>query len=369
MEKDSPRKRPRENETDSQRLKREKAAERQRRKRERDRIHSGLAPPPPMNPVFPNAPVHDAYPGHPQPEYLPPPHDTDLSPDEQARRERVRAAARERQRKHRQLVKQRKMRELGLDMGNDIMGPGMDEVHYRVGPDGQYQQVQMPHELAAQQAHQHLIAQAQQHAAQQQGQGGAGQPQGEPPFPQGPAHGGQTFATTLLLSFSCAPLLKQHLLRTLNMTNDELASLEPVIAEAWDRWDQARRMRYDHPDGFPPGQPYPPPPAVAGAYPGPGGPPPPDDFRGRFQRVMAVPAPFHAANSPFPPPDGQPQGQFASEFPNPNGAAEYAGAGAGGAVNGQGSGGGSGGGGVISSDSYPRLDSDHSLARSDQIVV
>ncbi|KAJ7032488.1 hypothetical protein C8F04DRAFT_1396542 [Mycena alexandri] len=212
-----------------------------------------------------------------------PPHEDNLSPDEQARRERVRAAARERQRKHRQLVKQRKMRELGMDMGNEIMGPGIDEVHYRVNAEGQYQQRQ--HAQTA---------------------------QNEPPFPQG-AHGGQTFATTLL-----AVLL-------------ELASLEPVIAEAWDRWDQGRRMRYDHPDGFPPGSV----PPGAAAYPGPPppgyptpGPPPlsnpnpnanagitnphtnisnphtppqgsvpmnPEDFRARFQRAIgsAVP-PFRA---------------------------------------------------------------------------
>lgn len=60
-----------------------------------------------------------------------------------------------------------------------------------------------------------------------------GQP--DPSFP--PGHGGQTFASTLLLSFSCAPLLKQHILRTLSMTNEELASLEPIIAQAWDQWD------------------------------------------------------------------------------------------------------------------------------------
>ncbi|KAF7334378.1 hypothetical protein MVEN_02266700 [Mycena venus] len=317
MEKDSPRKRPRENETPSQRLKREKAAERQRRKRERDRAASGLGPPPMP---FPSPPVHDAYGAHPQtPDYLPQPpahapqHDSELSPDEQARRERVRAAARERQRKHRQLVKQRKMRELGLDMGNDIMGggPGMEEVHYRVGADGQYQQV-LPHDLATQQAHQHLLVQAaqQQHAAaQQQGRPRAG----------GAAISAGRSATTLLLSFSCAPLLKQHLLRTLNMTNDELASLEPVIAEAWDRWDQGRRgIRYDHPDGFqPPGAPISMPTAGQPPFPGPPppqgypGPPPPgaaDDFRGRFQRAVIVPAPFH--------------GQDPSAFPNPNGA-EY----------------------------------------------
>lgn len=68
-------------------------------------------------------------------------------------------------------------------------------------------------------------------------------PQPPPPPPeqfppqQSQVRGGQTFATTLLLSFSCAPLLKQHLLRTLNMTDDELASLEPVIADAWEQWD------------------------------------------------------------------------------------------------------------------------------------
>ena len=59
--------------------------------------------------------------------------------------------------------------------------------------------------------------------------------------------GGQTFASTLLLSFSCAPLLKAHLLRTLNMSNEELASLEPIIASAWDHWDQqVRRLTFDN---------------------------------------------------------------------------------------------------------------------------
>ncbi|KAK6992105.1 hypothetical protein R3P38DRAFT_3089224 [Favolaschia claudopus] len=189
------------------------------------------------------------------------------------------------------------MRELGLDMGNDVMGPGpgpgsiAEEIHYRVNADGQYQQV-MSHEL-----HQQLLAQQ--------------APQGaEPPFPPGPAHGGQTFATTLLLSFSCAPLLKQHLLRTLNMTNDELASLEPVIAEAWDRWDQARRgmpYSHSHPD-FPPGAPSNPP----YTYP-PGAAPPAtaEDFRTRFQRAVIVPAPFHAE---FPPDAG-------AEYAATNGAA------------------------------------------------
>ncbi|KAJ7074467.1 hypothetical protein C8F01DRAFT_25147 [Mycena amicta] len=285
MEGDSPtasgRKRSRDNETPSQRIKREKAAERQRRKRERDRL--------PIDPMATfQEPQDVAAHYHQGPQYLSaPPQPTarggggsedNLSPEESARRDRVRAAARERQRKHRALVKQRKLRELGLDMGNEIM-PSVEDgppgAVYRVDAEGNYQPV-LPHELHLQQ----LVA-------------AQSPPQGEPPFPQGPVAGGQTFATTLLLSFSCAPLLKQHLLRTLNMSNEELASLEPIIAEAWDRWDHARRtgIRYEHPEGFPPGAyPYPP-----GAVP-PGGPPngPPatDDFRGRFQRVMAVPTPF-----------------------------------------------------------------------------
>jgi hypothetical protein len=62
---------------------------------------------------------------------------------------------------------------------------------------------------------------------------------GDMPFPPQGQLGGQTFASTLLLSFSCAPLLKAHLMRTLHMNNEELASLEPVLAEAWERWDHA----------------------------------------------------------------------------------------------------------------------------------
>lgn len=145
-----------------------------------------------------------------------------VSGEEDVKRDRVRAAARERQRKHRALVKARKLRELGLDMGNEII-QGMDEVQYRMNADGQYQPV-MSHELPPHP----------QHAPPHQ--------MHEPPFPQGQPLGGQTFASTLLLSFSCAPLLKQHLLRTLSMTNEELASLEPIIAQAWDHWDQQVRI-------------------------------------------------------------------------------------------------------------------------------
>ena len=218
----SSRKRSRENETPSQRHKREKAAERQRRKRERDR-QAGL------NNILALSQVQQAT-GAPPPPVEAPPQPTsmaqsisdfakgdDTSAEEVAKRDRVRAAARERQRKHRALVKARKMRELGMDMGNEIL-PGMEDLPYRVNADGQYQPV-MPHEMPPHPPPPQAIQ--------------------EPPFPHGVPQlsGGQTFASTLLLSFSCAPLLKQHLLRTLNMTNEELASLEPIIAQAWDHWD------------------------------------------------------------------------------------------------------------------------------------
>jgi hypothetical protein len=204
------RKRERENETPSQRHKREKAAERQRRKRERDRNNSNNASTSRTGSngmgaiMFPHSSHQQNHMSQ-----APPPDSSepDLSPEEKTRQEKVRLAARDRQRKHRFLIKQRKLRELGLDMGNEIT-----EVQYR---DGQYQPV-LEHELQHN-PHGVLVNH-------------------EPPFPQGQL-GGQTFASTLLLSFSCAPLLKQHLLRSLQMTNEELASLEPIIADAWEHWD------------------------------------------------------------------------------------------------------------------------------------
>ena len=234
-------KRSRENESPSQRHKREKAAERQRRKRERDRnasLQNGLAgmaaaqhhqqqqqqqqqqpPPPPLPPVIaavthPQQPLNTAPPQSAiapttEPPFVPPP--TELSPAELSRRERVRTAARERQRKHRALVKQKKLRELGLDMGNELGGvQELEDIQYRLA--------------AAAAAAEGAPFGALQHELEQQPPPIPGQP--DPAFTPG-HNGGQTFASTLLLSFSCAPLLKQHILRTLSMTNEELASLEP----------------------------------------------------------------------------------------------------------------------------------------------
>ena len=63
-------------------------------------------------------------------------------------------------------------------------------------------------------------------------------------FPQGQQLGGETFASTLLLSLSCVPLLKRHMLRTLpsQLTNEELASLELAVAEAYNNWNYQVRL-------------------------------------------------------------------------------------------------------------------------------
>ncbi|KAJ3546797.1 hypothetical protein NM688_g5470 [Phlebia brevispora] len=193
------------------------------------------------------------------------------------------------------------MRELGIDMGNEF-AQGVEEVQFRIDEHGVYQQV-LPHELQ----HAHL------HPGMH-----------EPPFPQGQVNGGQTFASTLLLSFSCSPLLKAHLLRTLNMTNEELASFEPIIAQAWDHWDQQRRLHY--------GAPKPPdgslqdggvsatgalPPGYLASITAPVGHPSPygihdpaasatNDFRERFHRPLIAPSPFRSSVLSTPP--HQPQG-------------------------------------------------------------
>ncbi|KAF8920671.1 hypothetical protein CPB85DRAFT_1272431 [Mucidula mucida] len=238
------RRRARENETPSQRIKREKAAERQRRKRERDR--AGLFP---SQTQANNNMMHDTNDMPSQEQYS-------LSPEEEARRDRVRAAARERQRKHRALVKSRKMRDMGTS----------DE--YNGGGGGSSESQNTPSEEQTQ-YHQVLAELSGPHPEFQ-----------PPPPPTGPTitNGGQTFATTLLLSFSCSPMLKTHLLRTLNMTNDELTSFEPIIAEAWERWNIARQ------GGFPPTLET----TMEGLFQQGGG----EDFRARFHRPLVAPTPF-----------------------------------------------------------------------------
>ena len=48
---------------------------------------------------------------------------------------------------------------------------------------------------------------------------------------------GEIFAFSLWQSLSWAPLLKQHLLKDLQVTNKESDSLPSVLEEAFDNWD------------------------------------------------------------------------------------------------------------------------------------
>ncbi|KAI5122196.1 hypothetical protein M0805_002685 [Coniferiporia weirii] len=257
--------------------KRAKAAERQRNKRQRDRQRERESVSNMSSAPFPGMPQ----PGEPSTSVQQQPGQdagptVTLSKEEFERREKVRAAARERQRKHRALVKQKKMAELGLSMGQDGVG-GLEEIHYALGPDGHYQPVMPPN-------------------AQPPDMGNPDQSYSQG---HGTQTGGQTFASTLLLSFSCSPLLKQHLLRTLHMTNEELCSLEPILSAAWDQWDHARRLHYAEqaakansgqqqqngsgPNNVPPPHPFGPPS---------GDPQDPNDFRTRFHRPLTAPSPF-----------------------------------------------------------------------------
>ncbi|GJJ15465.1 hypothetical protein Clacol_009743 [Clathrus columnatus] len=244
------------------------------------------------------------------------PSDTsNLTPDELAKKDRIRLAARERQRKHRASVKAKRMAEMGLPM---ITAGGVEQagIQYVMNQHGQYEPVmedpvQHPHHPAHPHAHPHPHL----HVTQ------------EPPFPVPQSHMtlGQTFAQTLLLSISCTPMLKQHLLRTLHMSEEELNSLEPMIASAWDHWDHERALHYAAAtaaaNASAPGDhnaastSYIPPPPNTGGNPnqGPalnqnqsGGPGQPSnlyatDFRERFTRPLVAPFP---ANAPILRPGG-----------------------------------------------------------------
>jgi len=186
---------------------REKARERQRMKRERDRLianHMSMA----MAYTDPEGgPLVEG--GMPEPQN-PANHPIPVPPEELSKKERVRLAARERQRKHRAVVKARRMAELGIQM---IPPNPHVPLGYRLNENGQMEPV---HDANA-------IAQ----------DGGVG-------YGQTP---GQSFARLLMASAFINPNLKQHICRTLQMTAEELAGFEPIIATAWDHWNH-QRMHY-----------------------------------------------------------------------------------------------------------------------------
>ncbi|KAF8522164.1 hypothetical protein BU17DRAFT_87262 [Hysterangium stoloniferum] len=231
--------------------KREKARERQRRKRERDRaVNSALN-------VYPegssnantDTQEYDAEGeasatfkrksgggrkvdlGH-------------LPPEEAAKRERVRLAARERQRKHRASIKARRMAELGMAIVNEGGGIEQTAIGYTINENGQYEAV-----LA------------------DPGDPNLQHPQIPFPLPQAHATPGQMFASTLLLGLSCTPQLRVQLLRHVRASPEELAAFEPYMAAAFDHWDHGRSLHYaaqgqpapssQAPQGAPFGQTYP----------------------------------------------------------------------------------------------------------------
>ncbi|KAF8531991.1 hypothetical protein JB92DRAFT_3104375 [Gautieria morchelliformis] len=268
--------------------KRIKARERQRRKRERDRSGRDKSGGSAMGAT--SFPPHDDDPSHQMSIYGPPVELANghgrgrsadlsgLSPEEAAKKERIRTAARERQRKHRASVKAKRMAELGMAIVNAGGGVEQTAVGYVLNEHGQYEPVM---EDPNGSHHSHVPH--------------------EPPFPAPQAHNtpGQTFASTLLLSFSCAPLLKQHLLRNLHMSEEELASFEPIIAAAWDHWEHERALHYAAAAGGPNSEPSGPSTSYLPPHPPPHPHPhaqlyPSSDFRARFHRPLVAPFPSSA---------------------------------------------------------------------------
>jgi hypothetical protein len=71
-------------------------------------------------------------------------------------------------------------------------------------------------------------------------------PQAPPPMQPMMQTQGQQFASMLLLSLSFTPLLKQHLLQSLQMSGEELQQMQPVIAHAYEAWDYQVRFLSPH---------------------------------------------------------------------------------------------------------------------------
>ncbi|KAE9411543.1 hypothetical protein BT96DRAFT_968954 [Gymnopus androsaceus JB14] len=65
-------------------------------------------------------------------------------------------------------------------------------------------------------------------------------------FPSPIPEGGQIFANTLLLSFSCMPRQKQQVLESLRMSDGDLASFRTVIAAIWDEWNEWPQIHRIH---------------------------------------------------------------------------------------------------------------------------
>ncbi|KAF8498356.1 hypothetical protein JB92DRAFT_2984770 [Gautieria morchelliformis] len=140
----------------------------------------------------------------------------DLPLGEARRKQRIREAARERQRKHRAAVKARKIIAV-VDTGVTVE---QTAVGFTINERGQYEAV---------------LADSRDSNLQQR--------EVPPPF-QAHTSPGQMFASTLLYGLSYTPQIKQQLLRILRSTNEDLAAFEPLMAAGFDHWDSGRVMHY-----------------------------------------------------------------------------------------------------------------------------
>ena len=253
-----------------------------------------------------------------------------MTEDEQ-KRDKIRKGARERQRKHRALLKAKRMSQMEDLHRLPPVGYAQAHPQHAHHPAGHGP----PHAHLLMTADQilysdHLAAAMQAEASVREGGEGEGHilqphPTTMPgPLPQGTGlTPGQTFGQNMMLALSCAPMLKTHLLSTLTIAEEELPAIESVMAGAFDQWNHLvseltsssshnpnpfasqRRFAPMHPPPHqgtpthtseadqPQPQMYNEPPSSA---PGPSTPQAPANavefFRERFQRTLAQPSPY-----------------------------------------------------------------------------
>jgi hypothetical protein len=130
--------------------------------------------------------------------------------EDDERKDKIRKAARERQRKHRAIVKAKKLSVLG-----GPLPPGLEA--YADDPNLGYPQDPGPS------VH-----------SDDTGDPQSGSPYAHQTQPQAPSH---IFANTLLLALSCAPVLKTTLLRAFSLTGEDIPSLQHTLAAAFDHWN------------------------------------------------------------------------------------------------------------------------------------
>ncbi|KAG8947317.1 hypothetical protein FRC04_010893 [Tulasnella sp. 424] len=265
---------------------------------------------------------------------VPVPEDPRPVSEEDMKREKVRRAARERQRKHRALLKAKRMSAMD-DINQLPPPPGYSHAHpqHAHHPAGHgpphphlllaqeqmlYQDQVAAAALQAQAAQAQILAEArsgvlnnQMIPAQQQPlpppaqnpssvTPGPAVPTVQQPPPSGaPAPGGspgETFASYMMLAFSCAPMLKAHVMATMGMSDGDLHAVQQLIASAWDQWNHMRHLPSHQPANGVPAQgsaehvPF----TEGSATPATAGPAPTpvEYFRERFQRTMAQPSPY-----------------------------------------------------------------------------